>query len=112
MRKNLRTISLMSYEEIKAELELYGVEIPEEFKNNMNKLKALLNDARNTIAIEDKDSDIVDFHIGTYIQGESKYCSILAQLDTMSNDEIEDMIQIKEDSDNKLSYYVTFPQDK
>ena len=39
-------------------------------------------------------------------------CSVLAQLDTMSDNEIKDMIQIKEDSDNKLSYYVTFPQDK
>jgi len=113
MRKDLKTISLMSTEEIEAELELYGVEIPEEYKDSRKKLEDLLNDARITIANEDKNSDIIDFHIGTYTQNKySKYCTVLSQLDTMSDDEIRDMIQIKEDSDNKLSYYVTFPQDK
>lgn len=112
MRKDLKTVSLMSSEEIKTELESYGVEIPEEWKNNIKKLRALLNSTRNTIANEDKNSNIIDFHIWTYTQGESKYCSVLSQLDTMSDNEIKDMIKIKEDSDNKLSYYVTFPQDK
>ena len=112
MRKDLKTISLMSSEEIEAELVSYGVEISEEWKSNIKKLRILLNNARNTIANEDKNSDIVDFHIGTYTQGINMCCSVLAQLDTMSDNEIKDMIQIKEDSDNKLSYYVTFPQDK
>lgn len=112
MRKDLKIVSLMSSEEIKAELESYDVEIPEECKNNIKKLRILLNGARNTIANEDKNSDIIDFHIGTYTQGKNMCCSALAQLDTMSDDEIKDMIQIKKDSDNKISYYVTFPQDK
>jgi hypothetical protein len=112
MRKDLKDISMMDSEEIKAELVSYGVEISEENKDNKIKLKNLLINARNIIANEDKNSDIIDFHIGTYTQGKSKYCTVLAQLDTMTDDEIKDMIQIKKDSDNKLSYYVTFPQDK
>ena len=112
IKKNLKTASLMSSEEIETELVSYGVEIPEECKNNIIKLRALLNRVRITIANEDKNSNIVDFHIGTYTQGKSNYCSILAQLDTMSDNEINDMIQTKEDSDNKLSYYITFPKDK
>ena len=112
MRKDLKDISMMNSEEIKAELVSYGVEISEENKDNKIKLKNLLINARNIIANEDKNSDIIDFHIGTYTQGKSKYCTVLAQLDTMTDDEIKDMIQIKKDSDNKLSYYVTFPQDK
>lgn len=112
MRKDLKAVSLMNSEEIKAELGSYEVEIPEECKNNIKKLRTLLNNARNTIANEDKNSDIIDFHIGTYTQGKNMCCTVLTQLDTMSDNEIKDMIQIKKDSDNKLSYYVTFPQDK
>ena len=109
MGKKLRTTSMMSHEDIKKELESYGVEIYDEWKDNTSDLRILLNRARNTIAIKDKNSNIIDFHIGTYIQGESKYCTVLAQLDTMTDDEIKDMIQIEEDSDNKISYHVTFP---
>ena len=109
MRKDLKTVSSMSSEEIKAELKSYSVEITEKAEDNIIELRKLLNNARNTIAIEDKNSNIIDFHIGTYIQGESKYCTVLAQLDTMTDDEIKDMIQTEEDSDNKISYHVTFP---
>lgn len=109
MRKDLKTVSLMSLEEIETELTSYGVEIPEICKSNIIKLRGLLTDARNTIANEDKNSNIVDFHIGTYIQGKNKYCSVLSQLDTMTDDKIRDMIQIKEDSNNKISYHIRFP---
>lgn len=107
MRKNLKIVSLMGSEEIKAELKSYGVKFTEKAENNITELRELLRKARNTIANEDKNSDIIDFHIGTFIQQEhSKYCSVLAQLDSMTDDEIKDMIEI---SDDKSSYHITFP---
>ena len=107
MSKHLKTVSLMSSEEIKEELESYGVEITEKEENNIISLRKLLNEARNTIANEDKNSDIIDFHIGTFTQYEkSKYCAVLAQLDNMTDDEIRDMIEFKEESN---SYRIIFP---
>lgn len=107
MRKDLKDISMMSPEKIKEELESYGVKIAKKEENNIINLRLLLKSARNTIANEDKNSNIIDFHIGTFTQQEhSKYCAVLAQLDSMTDDEIKDMIEI---SDDKSSYHIIFP---
>ncbi|MBR7036323.1 hypothetical protein IKI14_00190 [bacterium] len=98
---------MMSPKKIKEELESYGVKIAKKEENNIIDLRLLLKSARNTIANEDKNSNIIDFHIGTFTQQEhSKYCAVLAQLDSMTDDEIKDMIEI---SDDKSSYHIIFP---
>ncbi len=109
--RNLKDINQMEQDEIIEELESYGIET----KNaNPKKLKNMLKTARNERAIQDRNSDIVDGHIGTFVQDStSSYCTILAQLDTMSDEEIAQMCEKepKIDENGKKYWEVQFPCD-
>lgn len=105
---NLKDISQMTPDEIHEELTTYGVTISSSEERNI----ANLTRARDVRAVHDKGSDDVDGHIGTYIQGQSKYCTVLAHLDNMSDEEIQSMVQTKTDENGQKVYVVTFPSDQ
>ena len=110
---HLKDMSQMSKEEIIAELESYGINT-----DNMKdaKLKRTLEAARVERIKHDVGSSEVDGHIGTYSQGKSLYCTVLAQLDTLSDEEItklftHDPKEPKTDANGKKYWEVKFPCD-
>ena len=110
---HLKDISQMTKEEMIAELESYGINA-----ENMKdvKIKRTLESAREERIKHDISSDEVDGHIGTYSQGKSLYCTVLAQLDTLSDKEVTELFthdprEPKIDSDGKKYWEVKFPCD-
>lgn len=107
---NLKDISQMSKEEMIAELQSYGINT-----ENMKeiKIKRTLETAREERIKQDIGSNEVDGHIGTYSQGKSLYCTVLAQIDTLSDEEVAKMYQKepKLDSNGKKYWEVKFPCD-
>lgn len=106
--KNLKDVSQMSNEEIIQELSQYNIKYSEE-----DDLKELLNNVREEISAYDKNSNVVDGHIGTFVQNrENNMCTVLSVLETMSDEQIKQMYKQKVDENGKIYYEVTFPQDK
>lgn len=106
--KTLKEPKQMSDSQIQEELSEYGIE---DIPTKRKKLLIMLNELRTQRAIYDENSDIVDGHIGTYAQPENNnMCSLLAQIDTMSDEEITKLYQIKTDANGNKFYEVKFPQ--
>lgn len=110
---HLKDMSQMSKEEIIAELQSYGINT-----ENMKdvKIKRTLESAREERIKHDIGSNEVDGHIGTYSQGKSLYCTVLAQLDTLSDEEVAGLFthnpkEPKIDSNGKKYWEVKFPCD-
>ena len=112
--KHLKDISQMSDDEIVQELNGYGVDAKvEEGTSTQVALRTLLLEVRNERARTDINSDEVDGHIGTYVQGaQNAFCSLLSQLDTMTDAQIQDMIETKTNDNGEKVYSITFPIDK
>lgn len=105
--KKLPEPEQMSNEDIIAELKEYGVD---NVSTGRKKLLNTLNDQRWQRALFDEGSDEVDGHIGTYNQPNgSMMCSLLAQLDTMTDEEISKLYTEKTDNNGKKYYEVKFP---
>lgn len=105
--KTLKDAEQMSNEEIIEELKQYGID---EISTNRKKLLNTLKDVRTQRAIIDENSDIIDGHIGTYTQPEyNNMCTLLAQLDTMTDEEISELYQEKIDINGNKYYEVKFP---
>ena len=111
--RNLKDISQMSKEEMIEELESYGINT-----ENMKdiKIKRTLESAREERIKHDIGSSEIDGHIGTYSQGKSLYCTVLAQLDTLSDKEVAELYthdprEPKIDSNGKKYWEVKFPCD-
>ena len=103
----------MSKDEMIAELQSYGINTD---SNKDVKIKKTLETAREERIKHDIGSNDVDGHIGTYSQGKSKYCAVLAQIDTLSDDEVLNMFthdpqKPKIDSNGKKYWEVKFPCD-
>lgn len=59
----------------------------------------------------DKNSDKVDFHAGTFNQGDLGSCAMLSQVNGLSDDKLKRIIKEKNDDNGKKYYEVTFPID-
>lgn len=110
---HLKDLSQMSKDEMIAELQSYGINT-----DNMKdaKIKRTLESARTERIKQDIGSNDVDGHIGTYSQGKSFYCTVLAQIDTMSDDDVLSMYthdpkEPKIDENGKKYWEVIFPCD-
>ena len=106
--RNLPDISQMTDEQVKQELQSYGIQHD---GVSDSKLRGFLSDARNSRAEHDIGSDKVDGHIGTYVQGRNLYCTVLSNLDSMSDEQIRNLYQVEIDSNGQKQYRVTFPMD-
>ena len=100
--KTLKDINLMTMEEMLSELQSYGYENQDNISER--KIKNILAKLRTERTKYDENSDIVDGHIGTYTQGKSYYCSLLAKLDSMDDKQIKDLFVFDEgcDFDNPM----------
>lgn len=108
--KKLKDSTQMSKEEIIAELDTYGIKQD----NNLSlvQLRKILNEVRDERSNYDSNSDIVDGHIGTFVQGDNSMCTLLSLLDTMTDEQIKNLYEQKVDDNGKIYYEVTFPRDK
>lgn len=59
----------------------------------------------------DKNSDVVDMHVGTFNQGNLGSCSMLSQVNGLSDEQMKRIISKKTDENGKTYYEVTFPID-
>lgn len=75
----------------------YGYELYEKF-----------NDYITKIALNDKNSDKIDYHIGSFVQGTNNNCTFLSALATLPDKLIKEAITVKENGDCE----VCFPADK
>ena len=100
--KTLKDINLMTMEEMLSELQSYGYENQDNISER--KIKNILAKLRTERTKYDENSDVVDGHIGTYTQGKSYYCSLLAKLDSMDDKQIKDLFVFDEgcDFDNPM----------
>ena len=100
--KTLKDINLMTMEEMLSELQSYGYENQDNISER--KIKNILAKLRTERTKYDENSYIVDGHIGTYTQGKSYYCSLLAKLDSMDDKQIKDLFVFDEgcDFDNPM----------
>ncbi|MBR6098711.1 hypothetical protein IKP85_03085 [bacterium] len=80
-------------------------------EKELNQLRKQVSGLRAKRNMIDKNSDIVDFHIGTFNQGGLGSCSMLAQLNGLSDEQLKRIIKKKTDNNGKIYYEVTFPID-
>ncbi len=116
--KTLKDINLMTMEEMLSELQSYGYENQDNISER--KIKNILAKLRTERTKYDENSDVVDGHIGTYTQGKSYYCSLLAKLDSMDEEQIKDLFVFDEsydfdnpmlDSNGERYWKIKFPKD-
>lgn len=107
--QHLKTIDSMSYQEVLDEIKQY---IPDfdETQNSEKTNRKILSDIRQQNIIADVNSDIVDFHIGTFKQHSIGSCTLLSQLDNMTDDKMHKIVKKKQDEQGTY-YEVTFPMD-
>ena len=108
----MKDASQMNIRDIKAELKSYGVPQNELDIMSHNDAKNLLSDLREQRVLHDENSDVVDFKIGTYAQGDNNLCTFLATISTFTPEQLKDMCKKKTDEVGNVYYEVTFPNDK
>ncbi len=100
--KGLKAPEYMSEEEIKKEYESYGLE-PQGTQ--------LLNKIRQEKNRIDENSDVIDWHIGTFNQEEFSTCTILANINLLSDEDLKQYYKEKQDKKGNIYYEVNFPID-
>ena len=102
-KKNFKHQNQMSEAEIKEELKEYSLTEDYDFK---------LSDQRQTRNVLDKNSDLIDWHAGTFNQGAFATCTILAVTNGLSDDDLKKLYIQKKDKHGNTYYEVNFPEDK
>lgn len=101
-QKHLKNIPQMSQEEINTELKLYGLDGSDGL--DLNELRK----ERNNV---DENSDIIDWHVGTFNQGSHCNCSLLARIENLSDEDLKNIYCKKQDKKGNIYYEVNFPSD-
>ena len=104
---HLKSLNIMKREEKIAELKTYFPD--EEFDSlSDDEIMERISAARTSLILYDKGSDDIDYHIGTFFQGNHGSCGLLSQIAQLSDDDLHKIIEKGEDE--KGTYYdVTFP---
>lgn len=107
--KNLKMIVTMTREEIISELLQYDKDYIIKDETDMDILRKYLQEAREFNIKNDENSNIVDYHIGTFAQGSHGTCTLLSKINGLDKNTLKDIYQeVPEGSGN---YIVTFPLD-
>lgn len=101
-KKDFKHPRQMSEEEIQEELKPYGA---------LPKDDVILSELRSTRNIYDKNSDVIDWHVGTFNQGTFGTCAILAIANSLSDEDLKKLYAKKQDKDGNIYYEVNFPED-
>ena len=90
-----------------------------EYNNNIEEVKhkesPVLDEEmkhRQQINAIDKNSNRVDWHVGTFSQGTIVTCVLLSAINLMSDEELQALYSQKTDENGEIYYEVNFPQDK
>ena len=110
-RHNLKPVDTMTEDEIIAEIKQFKPDFNSQ-GISLNGLRKQLTEMRKEINTNDKNSDVVDMHIGTFNQGNLGSCTFLSQLSNMTDEKMQKMIKVKTDDNGKKYYEVTFPMDE
>ena len=108
---HLKPADVMTHEEIVNELKSYIPDIDVSIYKNDTDLRGELMSIRNIIVENDENSNIIDYHIGSFSQGNHGTCGPLSQIAQLSDEKLHEMIKEGEDENGKY-YLVTFPMDK
>ena len=100
--KGLKDPKNMSKEEIQKEYESY------ELKPRGREFILQIRQEKNKM---DENSNIVDWHIGTFNQGEFGTCTILANINLLTDEDLKQYYKKKQDKKGNIYYEVKFPID-
>ena len=70
-----------------------------------------LSELRRTRNLLDKNSKVIDWHVGTFNQGTFGTCTILATVNGMPDEDLKKLYAQKSDKEGNIYYEVNFPQD-
>ena len=111
-QKSLKPVESMSIDEVKKELKKRA---PKSMNNSFSEYednyRSELHIHRMMDNVDDKNSNIVDMHIGTFGQGVLNDCTMLGQITNLSDKEIRAMIK-KDKKSEPITYTIQFPMDK
>lgn len=108
-RKNLKTVQTMTREEIISELQEYDTNYSVTDDTSLALLKKYLEEARRFNILNDKNSNVVDYHIGTFAQGGHGTCTVLSKINGLSDETLNRIYQ--ESPKGSGNYKITFPLD-
>ena len=108
-QKNLKMIETMSREEVIQELQEYDNTFKAEDSTGLEVLRKFLQEAREYNIINDKQSDVVDHHVGTFMQGSHGTCTVLSKINGLSDETLNKIFH--EEPEGSGNYRVTFPLD-
>ena len=103
-KKGQKAVADMTEKEILAEFDTY--------ETDKNRNPNIINSIRKERNNFDENSDIVDWHIGTYNQGMLQTCTILAAAEALSEDNLRNIYTKKQDKNGNVYYEVNFPSDR
>lgn len=101
-RFGLKPVGQMSIEEIKSEILMLNPNA-DVSTDDINNLKNLLSDYRSCIIDNDKNSKVIDYHVGTFRQNGQGSCGPLSQIAMLSDEKLRRIIT--ECHDEKGTYY-------
>ena len=108
---HLKSLEIMSRQEMIDEIKLYNVDY--ELTDDMDDLdvRCILSSIRRYIVRNDKGSQGIDYHIGSFFQGKLGTCAPLSQIAQLKDEELKEYVHEGIDENGKY-YIVTFPMDK
>jgi len=108
-QKDLKMIETMSKEEIIEELQRYDSNFKVEETTTLEVLRKFLQEARSFNIKNDSQSDVIDYHVGTFMQGGHGTCTVLSKINGLSDEALKKIYQ--EEPEGSGNYRVTFPLD-
>ncbi|MBR1776800.1 hypothetical protein IJ750_07000 [bacterium] len=108
---HLKSTQIMSHEELVQEILSYIPDMDLSGYENDIDLRAELDNLREVISNQDKNSDIIDYHAGSFSQGQRGTCAPLSQIAQLTDEQLREMVTEGVDDNGKF-YVVTFPMDK
>lgn len=112
--KSIKNNEIMTKDEIKTELQSYEIDdetIKSILEQDLKKAQFTLFKIRREKNDIDKNSNIVDGHIGTFSQGHNNNCTLLSLINDLSDEELKNICSKKQDKNGKTHYIVNFPED-
>ena len=108
-QQNLKPVVLMSDDEVIAEIRMLEPDFDLE-NNDIKVLRKTLDELRKRQNTYDKNSDVIDYNIGSFNQGSFGTCTILASVNKLTESQLKTMIEEGEQNGVE-GYFVTFPMD-
>lgn len=110
--KGLKDGNQMTFDEKYKELKFYGLNALELARLDEYNIDVALSRARYENIVNDKGSDVIDWHIGTWYQSIYNVCTLLALIDGLSDEQLREIYTEGKSPSGEKCYDVVFPCDR